>query len=317
MYLWSFVVVLVLGCSGAAPTALPAPTVDVSATVEAAVEATRAVDRSVSATSEARAAVLAATPVPTATSVVMTLLVPTPEPFVVAPGDIEESVGKLYRCVQEDEVIRSGFLAAVGAELAESGLSPKEVDSLVEEFLGDREAFIDLYISLAEEDPGQAVMLVALAEMLDDLCTDSSSSHRVFEEAFTYWVIDYDTGVAALNAELRYLEAEIEELDREEDIGLEDAKSSSNYHVKYVSELAYEASYRALIGELFDCYHSNQYVGELMDSYAHSTFAIFRPYPFSSDRRGTMMVLRAFARQDPDSADRFDDLYLALDAMCR
>ena len=47
-----FVVVLILGCSGAAPTAIPAPTVDVSATV----------DRSVSAASEARAAVPVATP---------------------------------------------------------------------------------------------------------------------------------------------------------------------------------------------------------------------------------------------------------------
>ena len=56
-----FLVVLILGCSGAAPTALPSPTVDVSATVEAAVEATRAVDRNVLATSEARAAVPAAT----------------------------------------------------------------------------------------------------------------------------------------------------------------------------------------------------------------------------------------------------------------
>ena len=36
-----FVVVLILGCSGAAPTATPSPTVDVSATVDAAVEATK------------------------------------------------------------------------------------------------------------------------------------------------------------------------------------------------------------------------------------------------------------------------------------
>ena len=179
-----FVIVLILGCSGAA--------VDVGATVDAAVEATRAVDRSVSATSEARAAVPTATWVPTATPVVMTLLVPTPEPFVVAPGDVEESVDRMYDCIQEDEVVRGAFLAGVRPELAESGLSPKEVDSFVEELLGDRDAFLDLYLSSAEEDPDQAVMLAALGEVLDEFCGEGSPGYVRAPEPLVVAPVDFE-----------------------------------------------------------------------------------------------------------------------------
>ena len=164
-----FVVVLILGCSGAAPTALPASTVDVSATVEAAVEATRAVDRSVSATSEARAAVPSATPVPTATPVVMTLLVPTPEAFVVAPGDVEESVGRLYDCLQGDQELRSSMLPGMKSNLSESGWSREEIDFLFE----DRETFLDLFLSTAEESPDFAVMAAAWGKVLDEFCGES------------------------------------------------------------------------------------------------------------------------------------------------
>ena len=107
-----FLVVLMLGCSGAAPTALPAPTVDVSATVEAAVEATRAVDRSVSATLEARADATRAA-VPTATPVVMTIYAPTPEPYVAAPGSIEQGIEELHTCLQESDEFRAVFLTMI------------------------------------------------------------------------------------------------------------------------------------------------------------------------------------------------------------
>ena len=163
-----FVVVLILGCSGAASTPAPNTSVDVSATVEAAVEATRAVDRNVLATSEARAAVPAATPVPTATPVVMTLLVPTPEAFVVAPGDVEESVGRLYDCLQGDQELRSSMLPGMKSNLSESGWSREEIDFLFE----DRETFLDFFLSVAEENPDYAVMLSALGEVMDEICDD-------------------------------------------------------------------------------------------------------------------------------------------------
>ncbi len=112
----ALVSILAVACAGAAPAYTPQPTVDVGATVDAAVEATRAVERRARATSEAqaeatRAAVPTETPVPTATPVSMTLLVPTPEPFVVAPGEVEESVDKLYDCLQEDAVFRDVFFS--------------------------------------------------------------------------------------------------------------------------------------------------------------------------------------------------------------
>ena len=97
-----FVVVLILGCSGAAPTATPSPTVDVSATVDAAVEAIGAVDRSVSATLEARAEATRVA-VPTATPLVMTIYAPTPEPYVAAPGSIEQGIEELHTCLQESD----------------------------------------------------------------------------------------------------------------------------------------------------------------------------------------------------------------------
>ena len=92
------VFILTVACVGTAPTNIPASTVDVGATVDAAVEATRAVERAADATAEAaraadataeaaRAAVPTPTPVvPTPTPVVMTIYAPTPEPYVAPSG---------------------------------------------------------------------------------------------------------------------------------------------------------------------------------------------------------------------------------------
>ena len=160
-----FVVVLILGCSGAAPTALPAPTVDVSATVEAAVEATRAVDRSVSATSEARAGATRAA-VPTATPVVMTIYAPTPEPYVAAPGSIEQGIEEMYTCLQESDEFRSLFLTGV----EQAGLSRESASDFADLFLEDKELFIEAMLQAAEEDPEYASMVSLLGGKAGDLC---------------------------------------------------------------------------------------------------------------------------------------------------
>lgn len=314
----ALVSILAVACAGAAPAYTPQPTVDVGTTVDAAVEATRAVERRARATSEAqaeatRAAVPTETPVPTATPVSMTLLVPTPEPFVVAPGEIEESVDKLYDCLQEDAVFRDVFFSGIRAGLAESGVSPEVIDSLGKEILGDRETFLDFLLPVAVGDPDYAVMLAVIGGMMNEVCADYSSLSVASEDALTYWVIDYDTALSALKAEEKYLQTQIEELRREPDAGEGDAESVFHVHGSRMRDL----THGALLGELFDCYHLSQDVRELMDSHARASLGIHRPYPFLSDRGGFIMVLRAFARQDPDGADRFAALDLALDAMCR
>ena len=161
-----FVVVLVLGCSGAAPTALPAPTVDVSATVEAAVEATRAVDRSVSATSEARAEAIRAAS-PTATPVVMTIYAPTPEPYVAAPGDIEQGIEELHACLQESDELMAFVL--IGIE-QQAGLSRESASDFVDLLLDDKELFVEVMLQGAEEDPEYASLMSLLGGKAGDLC---------------------------------------------------------------------------------------------------------------------------------------------------
>ena len=110
-----------------------------------------------------------------------------------------------------------------------------------------------------------------------------------------------------MEAELDYLEAELEKF--EEDSGY--------VPPAYVRELVHRSYHQDLLGELYDCYHLNNEVRELMDSHAKSSFGIFSPYSFISDRDGTINVLRAFARQDEDNADRFAALDMALGVTCR
>ena len=161
-----FMVVLVMGCSGAAPTALPAPTVDVSATVEAAVEATRAVDRSVSATLEARAESTRAA-VPTATPVVMTIYAPTPEPYVAAPGSIEQGIEEMHMCLQESDEFRALFFSMI----EESGVSRDSAEDLGSVLIEDKELFVEAALLEAEEDPEYASMLSLLGGMAGELCS--------------------------------------------------------------------------------------------------------------------------------------------------
>ena len=178
---WFLPVVLMLtlmaACSAPTQTTAPSPTVDVAATVNAAVEATRAVDRSVQATVEAqaeatRAANPTATPFPTATPVVMTEFVSTPEPFIVAPGEIEESLDRFLDCFHGDPGFRAVLLTGMGTGLAGSGLTAEEIESLGwEELFSDRESFL----SSAESDPDFAVMLAAMGEIIDEFCVQGPS----------------------------------------------------------------------------------------------------------------------------------------------
>ena len=168
---WFLPVVLMLtlmtACSASAPTSAPSPTVDVAATVDAAVDATRAVDRSVQATVEARAeatraAAPAATTVPTATAVVMTEFVSTPEPYVAAPGTIEQGIEELHACLQGSEELRALSLAM----MEQSGASRDFISSLLE----DKELFTHMMLEVAEEDPEYASMLSLFGGMAGELC---------------------------------------------------------------------------------------------------------------------------------------------------
>ena len=105
------------GCSGS----VPPPTVDVDATVEARVGATREADL---ATAEARAEAIRAaaptdtpvptsTPVPVSTDTPVSTLVPTPEPYVVAPGSVERGVDVLYACLREHAEFRALFVSGI------------------------------------------------------------------------------------------------------------------------------------------------------------------------------------------------------------
>ena len=169
------VAILAVGCSSAAPTSvpvstavvaptIPAPTLDVSATVEVAVEATREVDRMLrTASGDSRG--------PTATPVSEALLVPTPDPFVVAPGEIEGAVDQFIDCFHGDAGFRAALLAGMEADLAGSGLTSEEVESFVEELFSDRESFL----FFVEEDPNFAVALVAMGEGLHEFCAQDPS----------------------------------------------------------------------------------------------------------------------------------------------
>ena len=171
-----FVVILAMGCSNAAPEpvttpavlvtpTLPASTVDVSATVEAAVEATRTVDRSVQATSEARAEATRAV-APTATPVVMTIYAPTPEPYVAAPGTIEDGIAELYFCLQESEEFRSLYLTGI----EQSGIIREAAGDVAGMLLEDQDLFVKAMLETAASYPEYALVLSLLGDMAGELC---------------------------------------------------------------------------------------------------------------------------------------------------
>ena len=169
-----FVLVLALmaGCSAPAPTATSFPTPDVSATVAAAVEATRAVDRSAQATSEARAEATRSA-APTSTPVVMTIYAPTPEPYVAAPGSIEQGVDELHTCLLESEEFRALFLA----EMEMEGMDRESADYLASAMVDDKELFTQAMLGAAEMDPEYASMLSLLGGMVGELCGPGVQAH--------------------------------------------------------------------------------------------------------------------------------------------
>ena len=163
----SLVSILAVACVGTAPTPAhtPAPTVDVGATVEAAVEATRTVERAVEATVSARVEATRAA-APTSTPVVMTTYAPTPEPYVAAPGSMEQGIEEFYKCLRDSEEFRALLLTVMG----EDGLSREGVSSLLDLLIAEKELFTELMLEAVEEDPEFASMLSLLGVMAGELC---------------------------------------------------------------------------------------------------------------------------------------------------
>ena len=176
---WVFVlmaaVLMVAGCSGSPPS----PTADVEATVEARVSATREADLAARATAEShseatRTAAPTSTPVPaptavpTATPVVMTVYVPIPEPYVSAPGSVEQGVEALYVCLHENDEYRALYVSIIEQSGWDGGSASDFVDSL----LADKDLFIQMWLEMAVEDSEGASMLSLLGTMEDELCGD-------------------------------------------------------------------------------------------------------------------------------------------------
>ena len=169
---WVFVlmaaVLMAAGCSGSPPS----PT----ATVEARVSATREADLATlvahaeasMASAPTATAVPAPTPVPTATPVVMTVYVPTPEPYVAAPGSVEQGVEALYMCLHENDEYRALYVSII----EQSGLDGDSASDYVDSLLADKDLFIQMWLEMAVEDPEGASMLSLLGTMEDELCGD-------------------------------------------------------------------------------------------------------------------------------------------------
>ena len=256
-FLLLLVGVLFVGCSTSVPTNTPAPTVDVAATVESAVEATRVADRAVNATEDTREeATREAAPV--ATLVVMTIYVPTPEPYVAAPGTIERGIEELHACLQESREFRSLFVAGIEQE----GLSREAADDFARAMLEDEEFFTEAMLDAAEEDPEYASLVSLLGGMAGELCSPVVPPP------------DYD---------LEMSDSELE----------------------------------VLLGEFFDCYHSDSEVRSLMEAVAgdETGFGFFGS--MMSDRDLFMEVFLLGARQDPDGAEYLAVFDALLEAMCR
>ena len=318
----ALVSILAVACAGAVPTHTPVPTVDLVATVDAAVEATRTVERAVEATAYARAEATR-TAAPTPTTVVVTVVVPaptavpvsTPEPFVAASGSVEQGIKELRKCFQNSEGFGALFALGMSSEGLSSDLSLRFVDMFVE----DEELFSEAMLQAAEEDSESAVMLSLIGEMSEGLCEpEPSSSSVISEDAFSYWVVDYEDGVEEilriLKAESDYLDSELEALRHEPEDGNPD--SGSGLYAEGLGMGYLEAG--ELLGELFDCYHSNGDVREMMDSHVRdSPDSWYVRSLLSDDRDGFVVFLRAFARQDVVGADMLAALDLELEAMCR
>ena len=253
----AFLVVLILGCSGAAPTATPSPTVNVSATVDARVEATLAVDRAVRATSEARAEATRAA-APTATLVVMTIYAPTPEPYVAAPGSIEQGIEELHICLQGNEEFRALFLGSI----EQAGLSRDSAEDLGGVLIGDKELFVEAMLQAAEDDPQQASILSMLGGMAGELCGPGAG------------VPLHDLGMSESEAEV-------------------------------------------LLGEVYDCYHSDSDFRALMTSSVEDNSQSRMVESLMSDRNLFVTATLLGARQDPGSAEGLAALDLPVEAVCR
>lgn len=312
-FLLLLVGILSVGCSTTAPTNTTSPTVDVAATVDVAVEATRDVERAVEATLDARPeATPTHTPVPTATLVVMNTLVPTPEPYVAAPGSVERGLGELYDCVASDEIFRDLFLASVS-------LGDESVDWLFREMLEDRDLFVLGMMQVANEDPAFAVLLSAFSEMEGGSCgPEGADSSPVVEDTLGFWVAAYKGGwegvVALMEAELEDLEAESERAEASLRKGVPFSLIEKSYEDALGMGVV-EAD--ALLGELFDCYGSDPDVREIMDSHVPDGSSDHYFPSVMRDRDMFVLVSRTYARQEDDGAERLVDLDFALEAMCR
>ena len=137
-----------------------APTPDLPATVEAAVEATREAERP-TPTSTPRWTFPTPTAAPTSTPVL------TPEPYTAAPGSVEQGIEVLYSCLQSSEEIRD----FVSGQLVDEG----EVAYMVDFMLTDQEAFEELFLWLAAEDPKWDLWLSLVSG--DDPCPFDQTAH--------------------------------------------------------------------------------------------------------------------------------------------
>ena len=313
-------VVLSMGCSALGGGESGIVGVDVEATVEASVEATRVVERTVEAAADTG---IGPTAVPTVTPVVMSVLAPTPEPYVVVPGSMERGAGVLYDCLRNDELFRDIFLSSVNS-------GNESVDPLWSAMLEDRDLFVRGMMDLANKEPDFAVMLSVYSGFGSGFCgPENAGSSPVVEDALGFWVAAYEGGwegvVALMEAEVEALDADIEALDAEFECleGLNNGVSGSLECEVYEDALGEDAlgmeflKADALVEELFDCYHSNTDVQDIMDSHVlgdssdHYFPAVMR------QRDMFVMVSRAYARQEDEGAERLAELDFVLETMCR
>ena len=104
----------------------------------------------------------------------MTIYVSTPEPYVAAPGAMEQGIEEFYACLQESEEFRALYLAG----MEQSGFSREFADDLTSLFLEDKKLFTQAVLETAEEDPEYASMLSLLGGMAGaTLWPHGSGSH--------------------------------------------------------------------------------------------------------------------------------------------
>ena len=149
---------LMIGCSEAASTRAPAPTVDLEATVDAAVEATRAVERTLEFTSE-----VTKRPLSTSTSTPVPTFVPTPLPYVADVGDVEAGIEKVYACLQTSEAYRLVFAEGVG-------IRHDAAEEMLELYLADKAVFVSTMLEGVDEDLSLALVFAVLGTQEHGLC---------------------------------------------------------------------------------------------------------------------------------------------------